>query len=169
MESFLSPKTEIKKSKIEGSGLFTIKPIKKGEIIGIKGGHVFDRSVLDKIKKDIGDSYFQISDNFFIGPLSKDEIKESMMFLNHCCEPNVGVEGNIVFIALRDIHFGEELTIDYAMTDGDNYELECNCGVKGCRKVITGKDWMNKELQKKYNGYFSAYLQKKINNLSSAL
>lgn len=163
MKSYLSPKTKIKQSKIEGNGLFAIKPIRKGEIIGIKWGYIFDRNILKKIKGDIGDSYFQISDNFFIGPLSKEDVKESMIFLNHSCEPNAGVEGNIVFVAIRDIKVGEEITIDYAMCDDDTYELKCNCQSKNCRKNVTGKDWMKKELQNKYAGYFSIYLQKKIN------
>ena len=163
MKSYLSPKTEIKQSKIEGRGLFAAKPIKKGEIIGIKWGYIFDRNTLNKIKEEVGDSYFQISDNFFIGPITKDQIKESMMFLNHSCEPNAGMEGNIVFIAMRDIKSGEEITIDYAMCDDDNFELKCNCQSKSCRKIITGKDWMKKGLQEKYAGYFSIYLEKKIN------
>lgn len=35
------------------------------------------------------------------------------MFLNHSCEPNVGVQGQTVFVALRDVLVGEELTLDY--------------------------------------------------------
>jgi len=163
MKSYLLPKTKIKQSKIGGKGLFAISPIKKGEIIGIKWGHIFDKNTLKKIRGEIGDSYFQISDDFFIGPISKEEIKDSMMFLNHCCEPNAGLEGNIVFIALRDIKTGEEITIDYAMcTNEDDYGFKCDCQSKNCRKIITGKDWMKKDLQKKYKGYFSSYLQKKI-------
>jgi hypothetical protein len=40
--------------------------------------------------------------------------------------------------------------------------MTCNCGAPGCRKVITGRDWMKPELQQKYRGYFSWYLEKKI-------
>ena len=39
---------------------------------------------------------------------------------------------------------------------------ECNCGVRNCRKTLTGKDWQRPELQNKYAGYFSAYLARKI-------
>jgi hypothetical protein len=31
-----------------------------------------------------------------------------------------------------------------------------------CRKTITGLDWMRKDLQEKYRGYFSRYLERKI-------
>ncbi|MBS3141408.1 SET domain-containing protein-lysine N-methyltransferase [Candidatus Woesearchaeota archaeon] len=162
MKSYLSPKTEIKESKIEGRGLFAIKPIKKGEVIGIKWGHIINLKKLNEILNEIGDTYFQINDDFFIAPISKNEIKDSMMFLNHSCNPNAGIEGNIVFVAMRDINEGEEINIDYAMSDSLEYELKCNCGNKNCRKIISGKDWMRKDLQKRYNGYFSSYLQKKI-------
>lgn len=86
-----------------------------------------------------------------------------MMFLNHSCSPNVGVRGEITFVAMRDIKVGEELTIDYAMIENEDYpEMKCNCGARNCRKVITGKDWKRKDLQKKYGKYFSAFLLEKI-------
>ena len=53
-------------------------------------------------------------------------------------------------------------TIDYAMTDDDDYQYPCNCGFSKCRGVVSGKDWMQKELQKKYRGYFSAYREKRM-------
>jgi SET domain-containing protein len=40
-----------------------------------------------------------------------------MMHLNHSCEPNLGLQGQIVFGDLRDINHNEEITVDYAMTD----------------------------------------------------
>ena len=81
-----------------------------------------------------------------------------MIFSNHSCEPNIGVRGQIVFVAMRDVAAGEELTHDWAMTDDDENEHPCNCGAAGCRKVITGKDWRRADLQEKYRGYMSWYL-----------
>ena len=85
-----------------------------------------------------------------------------MMFLNHSCNPNVGVQGNIVFVAMRDIRPKEELTIDYAMIDDMPYRMKCSCNGKNCRRFITGKDWKNKKLQKKYKGYFSTFIAAKM-------
>ena len=48
------------------------------------------------------------------------------------------------------------------MTDDDDYSLECKCGAPNCRKILTGKDWQLPELQKRYAGYFSTYLARKI-------
>ena len=63
---------------------------------------------------------------------------------------------------MRNITPGEELTHDWATTDDDSYEMECHCNAVECRKVITGQDWRKKELQDKYRGFMSAYLQRKI-------
>ena len=48
-----------------------------------------------------------------------------MMFLNHSCEPNVGVQGQIVFVAMRDVAAGEELTLDYGTIDHDAEPMAC--------------------------------------------
>jgi len=54
------------------------------------------------------------------------------------------------------------LTHDWATTDNDTCEMECNCGAANCRKVITGQDWRKPELQEKYRGFMASYLQSKI-------
>jgi hypothetical protein len=85
-----------------------------------------------------------------------------MIFSNHSCEPNLGVVGQIVFAAMRDIAAGEELTHDWAMTDDDDSEMACGCGATTCRGVVTGKDWRRQELQERYRGWFSQYLAARI-------
>src|SRR6266446_1544429 len=72
------------------------------------------------------------------------------------------LRGEITFVAMRDVRAGEELTHDWAMTDDDDYSVECKCGALKCRKLLTGKDWQRPELQKRYAGYFSAYLARKM-------
>ena len=39
---------------------------------------------------------------------------------------------------------------------------DCKCGAPDCRKILAGKDWQRADLQKRYAGYFSAYLAEKI-------
>ena len=85
------------------------------------------------------------------------------MHLNHSCEPNLGLQGQIVYVALRDIAVGEELTFDYAMNEDDPNEImTCQCGAESCRKVITGVVWKKPEIQSRYNGYFSWFIQRRI-------
>ena len=88
-------------------------------------------------------------------------------YVNHSCEPNLGLRGQISLVALRDIQANEEVCFDYAMTDSTPYdEFECHCGLPTCRGTITGNDWKRPELWAKYAGYFSPYLQRRIDRLA---
>ena len=161
--SFLSPKTEVRESEIHGRGLFATADIAKDEIVAVKGGHIVDRKTLrEKITSVLGPVEIQIDDDLFIAPVTEEERELSMLYSNHSCDPNLGVRGEITFVAMRDIGAGEELTHDWAMTDDDDYSVECNCNTSDCRKTLTGKDWQRLDLQKRYAGYFSAYLARKI-------
>jgi hypothetical protein len=160
--SYLSPKTAVKASAIHGKGLFALDAIQRGEIVCVKGGYIFGRDQLPGIARRLGPAEIQIAPDLFIGPLHADERDGSMIFSNHSCDPNIGVQGQIVFVAMRDIQAGEELTHDWATTDDDTYEMQCHCNASSCRNVITGQDWRKKELQHRYRGFMSWYLQRKI-------
>ena len=94
--------------------------------------------------------------------LTEEERELSMLYSNHSCDANLGMRGEITFVAMRAIPAGEELTHDWATTDDDDYSVECKCGAPNCRKMLTGNDWQRPELQKRYAEYFSAYLTRKI-------
>lgn len=85
-----------------------------------------------------------------------------MMCLNHSCDPNVRIVGQITFRAMRDIDVGEELTFDYATGDDDDWEMECACGSLEFRGRVSGKDWQIPELQRRYAGCFADYLERKM-------
>lgn len=165
--SYLSPKAAVKASPIHGRGLFAIGEFQPGEIVCVKGGHIFNRAALREIAPVLGPAEIQIADGLFIGPLNIEERDGAMIFSNHSCDPNIGVQGQIVFIALRQIAAGEELTHDWATTDDDDYSMACRCGAAACRGVVTGRDWRNKDLQQKYRGVFSWYLQQRISAMRS--
>ena len=161
--SYLSPKTEVRRSNIHGRGLFATTDIAKDEVVGVKGGHIVDRQTLrEQISPKLGPVEIQIDAELFIAPVTEEEREASMLYSNHSCNPNLGVRGEITFVAMRNIRAGEELTHDWAMTDDDDYSVECNCGAADCRKILTGKDWQRPDLQQRYAGYFSAYLERKI-------
>jgi SET domain-containing protein len=160
--SFISPKAVVKQSPIHGKGLFARERINKGEIVCVKGGYVFNRQTLAQTQEKLGPAEIQIAEDLFIGPVSGEQREGGMIFSNHSCDPNIGVRGQIVFVAMRDIEPGEELTHDWATTDDDSYEMECRCGSNNCRKIITGQDWKRKDLQQKYADYMSWYLLEKI-------
>ena len=160
--SWLSPKTEVRLSPIHGRGLFARVPFAKNEIVAAKGGHIVSRAQLTDINARLGPVEIQIGDDLFIAPVTAEEREASMLYSNHSCDANLGVLGNIVFVAIRDISAGEELTHDWCVTDDDTYELECRCQSVKCRGVLTGKDWQRPDLQARYKGYFSSYLAAKI-------
>lgn len=160
IKSFISPKIRIGQSKIHGMGMFAKTIIRPGEIVFIKGGHILMRNEIFS-SETIG-SYLPIDDDIFLAARSMDEEPLIKLFVNHSCDPNCGLRGEITFIAMREINPGEELTIDYAMIDNEKYEFICTCGSDICRKIITGFDWKNPELQKKYFDYFARYLQEKF-------
>jgi hypothetical protein len=116
----------------------------------------------EKITPQLGPVEIQIDNDLFIAPVTDEERELSMLYSNHSSNANLGVRGEITFVAMRDIRAGEELTHDWAMTDDDDYSVECKCSAANCRKILTGKDWQRQDLQKRYAGYFSAYLADKI-------
>jgi hypothetical protein len=75
-----------------------------------RGGYVFDRRRLAELQADLGPAEMQIAADLFIGPVRVEERDGGMIFSNHSCEPNIGVQGQIVFVAIRDVAAGEELS-----------------------------------------------------------
>ena len=164
--SYRSPKTEVRQSKIHGRGLFATADIAEGEVVAVKGGHIVSREQLrEQVTPRLGPVEIQIGDDLFITPVTQGQRDGSMLYSNHSCNANLGMRGEITFVALRDIRAGEELTHDWATTDDDDYSVRCNCGSAQCRGTLTGKDWQRPELQERYAGYFSAYLAEKIARL----
>jgi uncharacterized protein len=163
--TYFSPKVEKRTSSINGRGVFSRDNIKKGEIVVVKGGYILTKGQRDEIGIELGPSEIQITEDLFIGPTTKSEREGGMMHLNHSCEPHLGLQGQIVYVALRDVGIDEELTFDYAMTDDEPYEMKCQCGTRSCRGIITGFDWKKPEVQSKYEGYFSWFIQRRINSI----
>ena len=164
-KTYRSPKTIVKQSTNGGKGFFAQENILKGEIVAIKNGNLVDAINATQLDEELGDFSLQISDEFFICPRSKEEINDTVIFINHSCEPNIGMDGQISYVAMRNILAGEELCLDYAMAMTTDYKLVCSCGSPNCRKLITGNDWKIEELQKRYDKYFSWFIYKKIHNL----
>jgi hypothetical protein len=127
--SYLPPKTEVGESPIHGRGLFAVADIAKDEVVAVKGGHIVDRETLQReITPTLGPVEIQIGDDLFITPVTQEERELSMLYSNHSCDANLGLRGEITFVAIRDIRAGEELTHDWAMTDDDDYLMEWKCG-----------------------------------------
>lgn len=102
----------------------------------------------------------QVDDDAFLVPAGPPEPADHV---NHSCEPNAGMRGQITLVAMRPIAAGEEIVMDYAMTDASPFwEFDCLCGASACRGRVTGDDWRRPDLQRKYAEYFSPYLRDRI-------
>jgi hypothetical protein len=156
----LTPRAELRDAGRKGLGIFAGQPIARGETIAGFGGQVFDRAEFDRLDQDRRSHSIQIdTDLFLVSPAELDPAD----YANHSCEPNAGLLGNSLVVAMTDIAPGDEICFDYAMCDDDDYdEFVCACGTPTCRGLITGADWQRPELQARYAGYFSPYLAVRI-------
>ena len=164
MSSYISPKVKVGNSDKSGKGVFAIEKINRGEIVGdyTDGfGKYINTAEADKLYEKGFDHMIQVDDDLFFAATNEDEFEEADLF-NHSCEPNCGIKNKLKIVAMRDIESGEEVTIDYAMMESSVYSFKCNCGAPNCRKIVSGNDWKIPELQQKYNGYFSDYLQNRL-------
>src|SRR5439155_15478344 len=152
-------------SAIEGRGVHAVEAIAGGEVVAVKGGHIVDGPAVAGLPQAIRDSAFPIGPDLFLAALTPGEYEGVMMRVNHSCQPNVGMGGNVMLVAMRDIAAGEELTIDYALFLGDRgFAMDCRCGTAACRGAVRGTDWMRTDLRERYRGWFSWWLQHKIVN-----
>ena len=164
---WLNPKLEVRSSKKHGKGVFAKKSMNKGERLTIFGGDVMLIKEINNLPNELREYPMQIEERFVLGCRNATET-ENADFINHSCVPNSGFKGQIFLVAMRNIKRNEEITFDYAMVVSKSigsdivFEMECKCGAKNCRKRISEEDWKIPELRKKYNGYFSEYLQEKI-------
>ncbi len=119
----------VKKSKIQGKGVFAARDLKKGKIV-----MKWDTSIV-LIKKDAlkiplnQRKYLVASGKTYILAQSPEK------FLNHSCIPNL-VAKNHCDIAIRNIHKGEELTTDYSLNAPPHIKMKCACGSKMCKKIV---------------------------------
>lgn len=143
-------------------GVFARAALSKDERIAVWGGEVVTRENFDQLPDRLRRLSVQVEEGLFLVALHEGPAD----YINHSCNPNAGMNGQIVVVAMRDIAPGEQLCFDYAMTDGSDYdEFECTCGAPNCRKHVTGRDWRIPELWERYAGYFSPYLARRIEKL----
>ncbi|MBU6280459.1 MAG: SET domain-containing protein-lysine N-methyltransferase [Actinomycetales bacterium] len=164
--NWLTGKAEARPAGDKGWGSFATEPIPAGETVAAFGGWVVSRAVLSTMSHDRQGRSIQIDEDLYL--VSSDTPEPGDM-LNHSCEPNCGLAGSSLLVAMRDIEPGEELCFDYAMCDASDYdEFACLCGQPTCRGVVTGADWRDPVIQAKYLGFFSPYLNRRIAALPTA-
>lgn len=142
--------------------MFAAGIIEKGELIVVWSGKLVDGATLDTLPSTVRRYSLQVEEDNFLVSLTDCEPAD---YVNHSCDPNAGLSGQIALVAMRRIEPGEEVTYDYAMSDGSSYdEFRCLCGVASCRGRVSGEDWRVPDLRVRYGGYFSPYLQRRIDH-----
>ena len=155
----LSHKAEGRAAPGRGEGLFAREAIACGEPIVEWTGRALSLAQWQRVPQRIRENSVQIGDDAYLVP----DVLVAGDHVNHSCEPNAGLRGDRTIVAMRDIAAGEEITYDYAMSDGSPYdEFVCCCGAPACRGNVTGDDWRRPELQERYRGWFSPYLAARI-------
>lgn len=161
--NWLTPKATARPAGDKGWGSYATEPIAAGEAVASFGGWSMDGATLATVSESRQQRSIQVAADLFL--VSGDNPEPGDM-LNHSCDPNTGMLGSIVLLAMRDIAVGEELTFDYAMSDASDYdEFTCLCGTDRCRGVVSGSDWRRVDLQERYAGWFSPYISAMIASL----
>jgi hypothetical protein len=164
--SWMSNKLVVKKSNTHNKGVFAKRAISKGERVAIFGGDILRIDEIMRLPGRLRRYPMQIEERFVLGARTGEP--EDTDYFNHSCNPNAGFRGQVFLVALRNIGAGEEVTFDYAMVVSPSadcevvFKMTCRCGAPQCRRCITEDDWALPELQRRYRGYFSQYLQEKI-------
>jgi hypothetical protein len=151
-------------SPIHGTGTFATHTIHAGErLIWVTGGIVYTTADWRSGTVQLDGKLYneaQIGEDLFCAtPISL------YYYVNHSCDPNM-----LNDIAFREIQAGEEITTDYAYCEASpEYLLDpCHCGAATCRGRLTGNDWKLPELQQRYRGYFTPYIENLIRASASA-
>ena len=115
------------------------------------GGIIVPRKDIYNYRKIMGHTIYgiQVHDDFWIVPSDKKEAQETGI-PNHSCNPNIGFDGSICYIAIRDIKKDEEILLDYAFMETEFQPFECKCGSNNCRKIIKPTDRQITEIQKNF-------------------
>jgi SET domain-containing protein len=127
---------KVKKSRIQGTGLYTDCAIGARKKIGELTGELISvREANKRAKQAKRIAIVQLSDKEAIdGGVNGGPFQ----FVNHSCEPNVFIRiayGRVEFYTMRKIKVGEELTCDYGYSYHEG-QLPCRCGSPKCRKFI---------------------------------
>lgn len=148
-------------------GTLATRVFEEGERVFVVSGPILDRPTIYS---------FQLDVNHHIDPKERDGGVGIGHFVNHSCRPNTGWGGvmldngriGIIFVAIRRILPGEEVTFDYATTEWDTEaKVECECNKNPeCRKRLHGYRDLPQERRDMYRsiGIIPPYLLEQVGN-----
>ena len=124
-----APDMLIKKSPIEGKGVFAARDFRKGEMI-IRWDISRQLTAEEAEKLPLKEKKYVI---FCKGKRILAQPPER--YVNHSCDANT-TSANFCDVAVRNIKKGEEITANYSQDMSPGESMECACKSKTCRKNI---------------------------------
>lgn len=145
----------------KGRGVFAAAPIEAGALIAVWGGVILPLDQALALTPAEMSQCIQVETGFVLWTAGHRQSEAD--WINHSCTPNAGLAGQISVVAMRDIQADEEVCFDYAMSSSCVMdEFDCACGTAECRGHVGADDWRIPVLRKRYRGYFSAFLARRI-------
>jgi len=155
----MAKKIILTNSKIHGSGVFAARDIVKGEIVFILKGKKINFFVKNEKDALSGENWIGLGANLWL------DVRSPGVYLNHSCEPNCGIKGSVCVVAMYSIKKGEEITIDYSITEQEQlWHLKCDCGTKKCRKKIKSIQSLPPQIFLDYQPYVPNFFARIYNN-----
>jgi uncharacterized protein len=127
---------EVRASRIDGKGVFSLIPFRRGQRVGDLWGEVISTTeATRRARRRKRIAIVELDEALAIDARQSDS---PFRYINHSCESNsfmrIG-DGWVRFYARRPIARGEELTCDYGETQHEG-KLPCLCGSPHCRRFL---------------------------------
>lgn len=141
----------------KGKGVIVLADIPANTVIFEFKGNKFVRENMTQNAL----SYLQVGKDRFLGP--SGDLDD---YINHSCNPNCGLNilGDRAFlVTLHLVKLRTEITFDFSTSSNDTldqWQMDCKCGEFKCRKVISGYQYLDKEIKERYEklGIVPSYL-----------
>lgn len=157
-DCWLHPDVAVGPSDVAGRGLFATADLPAGTVVSRLGGTLVDTAELHRLlatSTSYVDSVVVGQDVHLLLAAGSDN-----RFANHACDPNLGWVDECTLATLHDVAAGTELLHDYAMSIADpDFVLRCHCHSYRCRQMVEGTDWRIPQLQRRYAGHWTPYVQ----------
>jgi hypothetical protein len=160
-ECWLHPGVEVGQSDVAGRGLFSTVDLAAGTVVSRLGGTLVGTEELRRLlatSASYVDSIVVDADVHLLLAPGNDN-----RFGNHACDPNLGWVDEFSLATLQPVPAGAELFHDYAMSTVEpDFVLRCHCPSYRCRQMVEGTDWRIPQLQRRYAGHWTPYVQRLI-------
>lgn len=127
-----------------GLGVFARQDIAPGQpILGIEGPLIDFAETVRRGPREC--MAIQIGPDLYI------DTQPPAVWVNHSCQPNLGIKGDRQLTALRAIRRGEEICYDYSTTmEEASFTMQCRCGQPQCRGVVRDFSTLPRALREEY-------------------